>query len=156
MSRSIDDAPFGGELIAGKPAANKLVKSKPLGGKPLGGSRKKTGGAGEDRAARYLEEKGFSIVARNWRTRTGEIDIVAALQNTLVFVEVKTLPHGNAELLSRLLDARKQKRIVETSKRFIQNNRKYNNSFIRYDVIVIDLPGFPELHHIENAFSEPL
>lgn len=117
-------------------------------------ARKLTGNDGENRAAAYLEAHGFSILSRNWRTKTGEIDIICRLNGTLVFVEVKTLPHGNPEILAHVLDRRKQKRIIETSKRFLSINRQYSKSYIRYDVIVIDMPGMPEMYHIENAFAE--
>ena len=72
----------------------------------------------------------------------------------MVFVEVKTLPNGNAELLSHVLDIRKQKRIIKTAKCFLAIHRQYSNDFIRFDVIVNDMPGFPEVYHIENAFAE--
>jgi putative endonuclease len=119
-------------------------------------TRKITGQYGEDRAADYLESHGFVILTRNWRTKTGEIDIIACIKDTLVFVEVKTLPHGTSEILAHVLDIRKQKRIIETSKRFLSINRQYSNNYIRYDVIVVDMPGMPTVYHIENAFSELL
>ena len=117
-------------------------------------TRKNTGTDGENRAAAYLELHGFSVLARNWRTRTGEIDIIGVSGQTLVFFEVKTLPHGSPEMLAHVLDARKQKRIIETSKCFLSIHRQYSKSYIRYDVIVVDMPGKPEVYHLENAFSE--
>jgi len=48
----------------------------------------------------------------------------------------------------------KQKKIIETSKRFLSNNRQYSKHYIRYDVIVVDMPSLPAVYHIENAFSE--
>lgn len=116
--------------------------------------KKLIGDNGECRATSYLQSCGYEIVERNWRTRTGEIDIIAQKDDALVFVEVKTLPGGNAETLARELDLRKQKRIIKTSKCFLANNRKYSNNYIRFDVIVIDMPGYPSVYHIENAFSE--
>ena len=116
--------------------------------------KKSIGKAGEEKAARYLIEKGYSIVARNWQTRFGEIDIIAVSNDVLVFAEVKTLPNGNADMLSHVLDGRKQKKIIETSKRFLANNRQYSKHYIRYDVIVADMPSLPAVYHIENAFSE--
>lgn len=118
--------------------------------------RKQTGNCGEDRAAEYLLNKGYELVRRNFRTNQGEIDIIVKNGECVVFVEVKTLPKGNFELLSHVLDARKQKRIVETAKRFLAINRQYSNSYIRFDVIVIDMPGLPQVYHIENAFAELL
>ena len=117
-------------------------------------SKKSIGKAGEEKAARYLIEKGYLLVARNWQTRSGEIDIIAVSNNVLVFAEVKTLPNGNADMLSHVLDGRKQKKIIETSKRFLANNRQYSKHYIRYDVIVVDMPSLPAVYHIENAFSE--
>ena len=116
--------------------------------------KKETGNAGEDKASSYLIKKGYEIIQRNYRTRRGEIDIIAKKEELLVFVEVKTLPNGNAELLSHVLDQRKQKRIIKTAKCFLAIHRQYSNDFIRFDVIVNDMPGFPEVYHIENAFAE--
>ncbi|MCR5494831.1 MAG: YraN family protein [Treponema sp.] len=116
--------------------------------------RKITGNNGEDRACEFLLKSGYQIEARNFRTKTGEIDIIALKNETLVFVEVKTLPNGTSELLSHVLDARKRKRIVKTAKCFLSIYRQYSNNYIRFDVIVVDMPGFPDIYHIENAFSE--
>ncbi len=116
--------------------------------------KKETGNSGEEKACNYLIKNGYSIIQRNYRTRRGEVDIIAEKGNVLVFVEVKTLPNGNAELLSHVLDIRKQKRIIKTAKCFLAIHRQYSNDFIRFDVIVNDMPGFPEVYHIENAFAE--
>ncbi|MCI1208804.1 MAG: YraN family protein [Treponema sp.] len=117
-------------------------------------SRKETGQSGENRAADYLKRHGFVILNRNWRTRTGEIDIIARKEETVVFVEVKTLPAGNGRILEQVLNVRKQKRIIKTAKCFLSNNRQYNNCYIRFDVVVVDMPGLDSVYHIENAFSE--
>ena len=71
-----------------------------------------------------------------------------------MFVEVKTLPSGNLQTLERELGAVKQKRIVETAKRFLSIYRQYNVRYIRFDVIVVDMPEYDPVYHIENAFSE--
>ena len=59
-------------------------------GKKNAGTVKKTGQLGEDIAVSFLETQGYTILARNYRQRFGEIDIVAEDGDTLVFVEVKT------------------------------------------------------------------
>lgn len=99
---------------------------------------------------------GYELLHKNWRTRFGEIDIIVKKDNLIVFVEVKSLPKGNLDYLSKVLNKDKQERIIKTSKRFLLNNRQYSNSYIRYDVIVIDMPGMSEVYHIENAFMELL
>lgn len=117
--------------------------------------RKATGSGGETRAAEFLAGRGYSILERNFRTRGGEIDIIAREKNTLVFVEVKTLPNGDALTLAHVLDKRKRRKIIQTAKRFMAaRSRLCENLFARFDVIAIDLPGFPEIHHIEGAFTE--
>ena len=115
-----------------------------------------TGNAGESKAADYLIEQGYSIIERNYRTNGGEIDIIAYKEKILVFVEVKSLPNGSPELLHTELNRGKLQRIVKTSKRFLLKHRQYSNSYVRYDVIVIDMPGYPVVYHIENAFTELL
>jgi putative endonuclease len=117
-------------------------------------TRREKGVAGEERAAAYLKQQGFIILNRNWRTRSGEIDIIAmSSQDVLVFVEVKTLPGGDAQVLAHELNKKKQQRITKTAKCFLLNNRQYSNSSVRFDVIVIDMPGVEPVYHIENAFS---
>lgn len=117
-------------------------------------STRQKGNLGEDRAAEFLLANGYDVLDRNYRIRTGEIDIVAMKGDTLVFVEVKSLPHGNLEILSHELNEIKQKKIIKTSKSYLQNHRQYSNKFIRYDVLAIDVPGLDPVHHIVSAFSE--
>ena len=115
---------------------------------------KTVGNDGENRAAAFLESKGFSIIERNWRTNRGEIDIIAYKNDTLVFVEVNTLPNGTLDMIQRELNYQKRERILKTSKRFLLKHRQYSNSYVRFDVIVIDMPGLEPVYHIENAFTE--
>ena len=117
---------------------------------------KQRGIDGEQRAVDYLISKNYKILHRNWRTKLGEIDIIAQIDDIIVFVEVKTLPSGNLETLEHILGKIKQKRIAETTKCFLNLYRQYNDRYIRFDVIVIDMPGFDSVYHLENAFSEPL
>ena len=117
-------------------------------------STKQIGNLGEDKASEYLKKNGYTIIIRNFRTKRGEIDIIAVKDDILVFIEVKTAPHGTLKTLEHILGTTKQKRIVETAKRFLLSYRQYSNSYIRFDVLVVDMPCYPEVYHIENAFSE--
>lgn len=112
------------------------------------------GNEGEDRAASFLQEKGYTILDRNWRTRSGEIDIIACNQDFLVFAEVKKQTVFNLETLALKLSEKKQKTIVETAKLYLAKHRQYNCKYIRFDVLVVDMPGLEPVFHIENAFSE--
>ena len=122
-------------------------------------SKKEIGLIGEEKAVNYLIENKYQILFRNWQTKSGEIDIIALDKNNpkgefLVFLEVKTLPSGNLEILEKELSVTKQKKIVKTSKCFISEYRQYKYDYIRYDVIVVDMPKHESIWHIENAFSE--
>ena len=117
-------------------------------------STKERGKQGEDRACEYLIKEGYKIIERNWRTKGGEIDIIAMKDEVLVFVEVKTFPNATSDMLSSVLGIQKQKRIVKTAKHFLLKHRQYSNSYIRFDVIVLDMQGLPPAYHIENAFTE--
>ncbi len=114
------------------------------------------GDYGENKAVEYLYRNEYQIIQRNWRTKEGEIDIIALKVNTLVFFEVKTIPNGTLDMIQKVLGKRKRDRIVKTSKCFLLKHREYNNRYIRFDVIIIDMPGYPDVYHIENAFSESL
>jgi len=115
-----------------------------------------TGLQGEDKAAAFLTDQGYTIIERNWKIKGGEIDIIAVKGDTVVFVEVKTLPNATLDMLQSVLGPQKQKRIIKISKRFLQIHRQYSKYLVRFDVIINDMQGLPPVYHIENAFSELL
>ena len=116
------------------------------------------GTAGEDFAQSWLERQEYMVIERNWRTRTGEIDIIAQKDDTLIFVEVKTLPHTPLEDLDIIVGKRKQERICKTAKYFLLTHRKYNKMHIRFDVIVLPFDPRNAEHtepvHLKNAFED--
>ncbi len=117
-----------------------------------------TGKAGEESVARALESSGWAIVARNWRTRRGEIDIIGLDGESIAFVEVKTWPHGQEADLEFVIGAVKRQRMVETAKCFLNTHRQYNGMYVRFDVILVrsdPLVGDGlRMHHLKDAFSE--
>ena len=119
-------------------------------------TNRQIGISGENEAAAYLQEKGYQIVAKNWRTKIGEIDIIAYKDSTIVFVEVKTWPHGDFFSLAAAINKRKRKRIIETAKCFLSDYRQYKESYVRFDVIAIAMQQQEKIYHIENAFLETL
>jgi len=106
---------------------------------------------GEMAAASHLEKKGMKILERNFRSRKGEIDIIAADDQTLIFAEVKTWSSFGIDALEYALDAKKQNKIIETSKYFLSLHRKYRYMSIRFDVIFVSPDG---ITHLASAFSE--
>jgi putative endonuclease len=116
-------------------------------------SRKAAGKQGEDRAAAWLEAQGMAVIARNVRSRTGEIDLVALEGETIIFIEVKTWSVYTVDSLDWGINARKQQRIIETAKYFLSSNRKYSSMAVRFDVIFIKQG---EVTHFPSAFMENL
>ena len=123
------------------------------------------GSKGEQRIAEWLTNKDYLILERNWRTRTGEIDIIALdksdqspASGVLVFVEVKTLLKTELSDLDLIINKKKRDRIIKTDKHFLANNRKYNKMYIRFDVIVLRSNPFLEqpleILHLKDAFGD--
>lgn len=115
--------------------------------------RRKTGMLGEAAACDYLERAGYSIIARNWRCRTGEIDIVASFGGTIVFVEVRTRGRsGRFGTAAESIDARKRRQVMETAQVYMRMHVK-DEMPVRFDAIAIRLDGetVAELFHYEGA-----
>ncbi|MCL2558016.1 MAG: YraN family protein [Treponema sp.] len=102
-------------------------------------------------AARALRDAGMSVIARNYRWRQGEIDIIALDGETVVFAEVKTWSKLGIENLGISLNERKRRKIIETAKYFLQEHRQYENKAIRFDVVFI---AEGALTHLASAFME--
>ena len=112
------------------------------------------GKLGEDCAANFLIERGYSILERNFRIRSAEIDIIAQIDNMIAFVEVKARSNIRHGLPSEAVNLRKQKKIIEAASVFLQNE-KFSDYACRFDVIEVYLRGdfIEEVNHIENAFE---
>jgi putative endonuclease len=120
-----------------------------------GEDRQALGRAGEAAAAAYLEARGYRIVARNFRCREGEIDLVARRGSTLAFVEVKTRRGVGRGAPLEAVDARKQQRMVTAAQHFLMT-RPARARVLRFDVIgILWCPGAagPEIEHVERAFE---
>ena len=113
------------------------------------------GRRGEDLAAVFLLKNDYRIVNRNWRTKSGEIDIVAIDGDTLVFCEVKSRSSNCWGSGAEAVDFRKQQKIVQTASLYLQRYR-LNHCSCRFDVIEIQNIELqePEIKHIKNAFCE--
>jgi putative endonuclease len=111
------------------------------------------GKAGEDLACEELERRGYAIIARRWRQRAGEIDIIARHGGILVFVEVKAragLAFGDAaDAVSR----RKRRRLVQLARLYLARHRLHESP-CRFDVVTIDAgAGQPVVQVFQNAFD---
>ncbi|MCM3625966.1 YraN family protein [Paenibacillus glycanilyticus] len=117
--------------------------------------RRQTGLAGEAAACQYLENEGYVIIERNWRCRAGEIDIIASLDNTLVFVEVRTRRSGGRfGTAAESVDRRKQQQVALIAQIYLRM-RQLAYPPMRFDVIAVTMGHeyvISEIKHIKAAF----
>jgi putative endonuclease len=112
-----------------------------------------TGDAGEQAAAAHLRAAGYGILALKYRVKPGEVDIVAARGDMLVFVEVKTRRSGGYGTPAEAVTARKQGKIIAAAQCYLKHHGLYDRP-MRFDVIEVLLAGGrAKINHIENAFG---
>ena len=103
---------------------------------------------GEDLAAAFLKEKGYTIIERDWKSGHHDLDIVAKDGSTLVIVEVKTRRnrlYGNPE---EAIDYRKRRSLLSAINHYTKSHRIYSN--VRFDIISIvgNIGEKSEIDHI--------
>ena len=118
--------------------------------------KKERGNWGEDRAALYLRLHGYRIVERNFRCRQGEIDIIARQGDIIAFVEVKQRKNADFGEAREFVTFSKQRRVIAAAELWLLKTRCELQP--RFDVIEVYAPQgtktpFPEIHHLEDAFS---
>ena len=118
--------------------------------------RSQLGARGEEIAAAHLTRAGLRVVARNFRTRRGEVDIVAQDSETLVFVEVRTRRTASFGSPEESVTARKRQRVVLVAQQYLQERGLESRPW-RVDVVAVLLRrGAPEVRHYPNIeISEP-
>ena len=99
--------------------------------------RQTLGKWGEERAVRELERRGYAILARRYRTRHGEIDIVADDDGTMVFVEVKVRETAECGSAAEAVTAHKQRRLTSMAVDYLARNHVTDRP-CRFDVVAID------------------
>lgn len=110
------------------------------------------GDAGEQEVVKYLQNKNFRILATNYVTRLGEVDIIAELDDLMVFVEVKTRKHEYFETAA-VVTRPKQRRIIAATKGFILQHN-IQDKICRFDVatVLMNQHQKPKIEYIESAF----
>ena len=116
--------------------------------KKRGAKAHRTGVLAEENAARFLESRGFQILARRHRTPHGEIDLIAQDGEVLVFVEVKARP--SRAQAAHALTARQWARLEGAALHYVAETSQ-NQSDMRFDVVLVDANGVCE--RVENARS---
>lgn len=111
-------------------------------------SRYESGLTGENQAERYLASQGMTVVARRYRAEDGEIDLVMADGEIIVFVEVKARPGGQPGDGLRAVTPAKQRRMTHAAQHFLLE-KEWMDRPVRFDVVEISRVG---ILHIPNAF----
>jgi len=115
--------------------------------------RQSLGFLGEDVACTELRRRGYEILARRYRTRYGEIDIIARHAAVTVFIEVKARAHDDFGGGAAAITPWKQRRIAKMAMDFLARSR-LNETPCRFDVVTVDLAaGTPVVEVYTNAFE---
>ena len=117
--------------------------------------RRLFGNRGERAAARYLRKKGLRILARQYETRWGELDVIALDGDCVVFVEVKTRRSDETNHPSEAIDARKRLHLTKAAFAWLRKNRLVEHR-ARFDVVTLVWPQGqrrPDIDHFVNAFE---
>lgn len=126
--------------------------------KALHTATRKKGNFIEDQATVYLERQGYQVVSRNYAYRGGELDIVAKLGDTIIFVEVKSVWNNQQGNPAARVNRLKQKKIWQTACHFLQSNPDIApqgfNQPCRFDVLSARAYQTPlQFQHFTNAFE---
>ncbi len=111
------------------------------------------GKSGEDIAVDYLRDCGYRILSRNYRRRSGEIDLICLDGETYVFIEVKTRKTSRYGHPLEAVTRRKQRQISFTALDYLTRQGLLEEA-VRFDVIAItNEPGAYQITHVKNAFD---
>ena len=113
--------------------------------------KKRIGNKGEDLAVNYLFANGYDVIHRNYRVGRSEIDIIAQINNTVVFIEVKTRKDHSHGYPEEFVSEAQQQRIIEAAEEYLES--KSWNDDVRFDIISVLSNGEKTtLDHFEDAF----
>jgi putative endonuclease len=118
-----------------------------------GDKRQSFGKSGEELACQELQRRGYAILARGYRSRFGEIDIIAKDGQTIVFVEVKTRNGDEFGGGAAAVTPWKQRRIAQMAVDYLSRNKLHDKA-CRFDVVTVDIrDGAPEIVIYTSAFD---
>ncbi|MBS4539781.1 YraN family protein [Clostridium sp. D2Q-11] len=108
------------------------------------------GNFGEEIAIKYLLQKDYKILEKNFTTKLGEIDIIAKDKDIVTFIEVKLRRNSSYGHPFEAVDYRKQKKIINVAKLYAKYKNLYNTQF-RFDIIEV-YSDSNDINHIIDAF----
>lgn len=111
------------------------------------------GASGEETAANFLKENGYKIIVRNYKTKLGEIDIIAKDKDTFAFIEVKTRRSNRFGSSLEAISKVKQRQISKAALHYLKENNLLNKK-ARFDVVSVAYSeDRPKLDLIKDAFE---
>lgn len=112
------------------------------------------GPRGEALAWNFLRKRGYALLEKNYRTRFGEIDVIASKKSAIVFLEVKTRRNHRFGLPEEAIDWRKREKIIRVAEAYLQSKR-LDHREARFDILSVTWDGTrePEFSLLENAFA---
>ena len=118
--------------------------------------RSERGAFGEEQTAIYLINHGYRILARNYRKRCGEIDMIAEKDGLIAVVEVKTRKFGSLTTGAEAVTIKKMRRIIETARMYLYETE--TEASVRFDVAEVTItteenPRLLEINYYEDAFD---
>lgn len=117
---------------------------------------RRCGERGEEEAARYLEERGWSVLARNWRAGHKELDLVVRRGSTVAFVEVKARTGEGCGHPLESITRRKRREVSTAALEWLRSEGRSLGPHVRvrFDAVAVHLPptGPPRVDHVPDAW----
>lgn len=116
-------------------------------------TRQSDGAEAERLAEKFMLQQGLVLLAKNYRCRFGEIDLIAKDGDTLVFIEVRLRRNDNFGGAVASIDHRKQEKLISTAKHYL-SPLKTPEVPCRFDVLLLNNKDSHAIQWLKNAFSE--
>lgn len=104
-------------------------------------------------AENFLRSKGLTLCEKNYRCRSGEIDLIMRDSDTLVFVEVRLRSNHKFEQASESVDYRKQQKIIKAAQHYLMEHQLTDKLPCRFDVVALSSANSTAIEWIPNAFQ---
>lgn len=109
------------------------------------------GADAEDRALLFLQGAGLKLIARNWRCKAGELDLVMRDGDTVVVAEVRSRAHADYGSAAETVDGRKQAKLVRATRLWLARRPELADAPLRFDVVALD--GAGNVEWLREAFE---
>ena len=108
----------------------------------------------EDIAYQYLKQQGLTLLAKNYRSTRGEIDLIMRDEEVTVFVEVRSRKNNRHMHTVETIDSGKRAHIIGASQEYLQNHNRSNKDICRFDIVLLTgEPDSADIEWIKNAFE---